>query len=109
MKLFTKQIEEKLQAQYSMYAEGSGLETQEVAAKLFIGPFTWYLLNQDPQDPDYLWAIVRNGDIVELGSVSKSDLESIKIQGVYKVERDLYFKPIRADKLWEKLNQGEHV
>jgi hypothetical protein len=48
MKLFTKEIEEKAQAQYPL---GSDLEKQMVVAKFFnpTGAGTWYLINQDPK------------------------------------------------------------
>jgi hypothetical protein len=51
MKLFTKDIDKKLFAQYSM---GNNLEAQQVVAKIFnpYGRGVWYLLNSDPNDPD---------------------------------------------------------
>lgn len=104
--LLTKEIEEKLQSQYP---HGSNFEAQEVVCKLFIGSHTWYLLNQDPEDLDYLWCIVRNDDIIECGSVLKSDLTSIYILGVLGVERDKFFKPINAKELWDRLIEGEHI
>ena len=56
MKLFTKDIDKKLFAQFDL---GANLETQKVIAKIFnpYGRGTWYIINSDPSDPDYLWAI----------------------------------------------------
>lgn len=64
MKLFTKEIESKLQAQYELASE---LEKQVVVCKIFnpYGAGTWYLLNQDP---DYLWGICIINE-VEIGSL----------------------------------------
>jgi len=101
VKLFTKEIEEKLQAQYKY---GSNMD-QNVVCKIFdpYGEWTWYLMNQDPDDPDYLWGIVK-GFEVESGSIWKSDLESVG-----RLERDLHFEPVPASQVWEKLMAGEHV
>jgi hypothetical protein len=106
MELLTKEISEKLQEQFPM---GSDFE-QMVIAKLFdpCGSWTWYLMNQDPEDPDYLWGIV-DGFEVEMGSISLSELESFKGKFGLGIERDLYFNPIPAREIWEKLNKGQHV
>ena len=97
MKLFTKEIEKKLQTQY---AKGNDLESQDVIAKIFnpFGHGTWYLINHDPEDPDYLWAIVDLME-VEVGSVSKKELEQTKVRFGLGLERDLYFEPMNAQKL----------
>jgi len=106
MKLFTKEMERKLQAQYR---KGSDLEGQDVIAKIFnpFGKGTWYLINQDPEDPDYLWAIVDLME-VEIGSVSKKELEQTRVRFNLGLERDLYFEPMNAQKLYEGLKRGEH-
>lgn len=107
MKLFTKEIDKKLFAQYSM---GSNLENQMVVAKIFnpYGRGVWYLLNSDPNDPDYLWAIVNLFE-VEMGSVSRSELESILVPPFrLPLERDLYFTPVNAKVLYDGLLQGKH-
>jgi len=107
MKLFTKEIDAKLFAQYS---KGGDLANQMVVAKIFnpYGRGTWYLLNSDPDDPDYIWAIV---DLFEpeTGSVSRSELESIKVPPFrLGLERDTSFKPINAQELLNGLYQGKH-
>lgn len=101
MKLFTKEIEEKAQAQFS---KGGDLESQNVIAKFFnpTGAGTWYLMNQDPNDPDYCWGVVDLFE-VEMGSFSKSDLENYKGKMGLGIERDLYFTEVNAKKLWDKL------
>ena len=106
MKLMTKAIEKQAQKQYPL---GSDMK-QKVVAKFFdpCGSWTWYLMNQDPNDPDYLWGIVK-GHEVEMGSFSLSELQSYKGSLGLGIERDLYFTPVIAEKLWEALLKGEHV
>jgi len=106
MKLFTSAIDKQLFAQYNM---GNDLESQKVVAKIFnpYGKGTWYLLNSDPNDPDYIWAIVDLLDI-EMGSVSRSELESIKVPPFrLPLERDTSFTSINALELYRGLNQGK--
>lgn len=107
MKLMTKEIERKARAQY---AKGSELEGQMIVAKFFDpqGSWTWYLLNQDPNDPDYLWGIV-SGHEVEIGSFSLSELQSVRGRFGLGIERDLYFHPLPAKEAWDRLLAGEHI
>jgi hypothetical protein len=69
-RLLSEDEQKRLQAQYRF---GSNMN-QLVQVKLFhpLSDWTWYLMNQDPEDHDYLWAIVR-GFEVEMGSVSLSE------------------------------------
>lgn len=108
MKLFTKDIDKKLFQQFDL---GSDLENQVVVAKIFnpYGRGTWYIINSDPNDPDYLWCIADFYE-VELGSVLRSELEGIRISvGPYKfpLERDLSFNPVNAAELLKNLFQGK--
>jgi len=78
---------------------------ESTKGKLVPSPLT----RQDPDDPDYLWAIVK-GNEIETGSVSKSELENVRVKPFgLGLERDLYFDEINAKELWDKLNKGEHV
>lgn len=107
MKLFTKDIDKKLFAQYQ---EGSDLDKQVAVAKIFnpYGNGRWFLLNSDPQDPDYLWAIVQMGDVVEVGSVLRSELESVRVSPFkFPLERDLGFSMVNAGELYRGLLQGK--
>jgi len=103
MELFTEEIERQLQAQYHL---GSSME-QMVVCKIFNpgGAGTWYVMNQDPEDPDYLWGIAEISE-PEIGSFSKSELEILRISiGGYQLglERDLYWEPKTAREVWEEL------
>ncbi len=107
MKLFTSAIDKQLFAQYS---KGNDLSAQKVVAKIFnpYGSGTWYLLNSDENDPDYIWAIVDLIDI-EIGSISRSELESIKVPPFrLSLERDTSFTPINAMELYKGLKEGKH-
>jgi hypothetical protein len=106
MRLMTKAIEKKARAQYP---QGSSFN-QKIVAKFFnpTGSWTWYLMNQDPEDPDYLWGIVK-GDALEAGSFSLGELQSFRGAFDLGIERDLHFRPINASELWERLNKGEHI
>lgn len=107
MKLFTKEINAKLFKQFPM---GSNLEKQFVVAKVFnpYGEGRWFLLNSDPEDSDYIWAIVQMNGEVEMGSVSRRELETLKV-GRWKLplERDLGFSPVNAAQLMSGLREGK--
>lgn len=106
MKLFTREIDEKLFEQYPL---GNDLQNQVVVAKIFncYGQGTWYLLNSDPDDPDYIWAIVDLFE-VEIGSVSRADLESIKVPPFgLGLERDRSFQPTNALEIFKGLKAGK--
>jgi hypothetical protein len=107
MKLFTKDINNKL---FKQYQAGNDLDNQMVVSKIFnpYGKGRWFLLNSDPQDPDYLWAIVQMGDIVEVGSVSRSELESLRVSPFrFPLERDLGFSEVNAGELLRGLEKGK--
>ena len=102
MKLFTKAIDSQL---FTQYSKGDDLQNQKVVAKIFnpYGRGTWYIINSDPNDPDYLWAIVDLFE-VEVGSVSRTELETIKVPPFrLNLERDIYFTPVNAAKLYRDL------
>lgn len=110
MILFTKTDQGKLQKQFKF---GADMESQDIIIKLFSSylEWTWYIMNQSPKNPDYLWGIV-DGVAIEMGSMSKSELEDLKfkVDGIeISLERDLNFVPMAASEVWEKLNNGEHV
>ena len=81
-----------------------------VVAKFFdpTGSWTWYLMNQDPKDTDYLWGIVKGFEI-EVGSFSLAELSSLKVGLGLGIERDKWFTPMPAQEIWDKLQGGEHI
>ncbi len=102
MELLTKDLSEQAQQQYPL---GSDMD-QLIVAKFFDpqGSWSWYLMNQDPEDPDYLWGIV-DGFEVEMGSFSLGELQHFRGRFGLGIECDLNFKPLSAKELWEKLNK----
>lgn len=107
MKLFTKQIEKAAQKQFPL---GGDIENQKVVAKFFNagGAGTWYLLNQDPGNTDYLWGFAKITEL-EMGSFSKSELENFRGQFGLRIERDKWFDAMPAKEVWDKLSKGEHI
>jgi hypothetical protein len=107
MRLFNKTIDRQL---FKQYALGSDLSKQEVVVKIFnpTGNGRWYILNSDPEDPDYLWAIVDLGYGAEVGSVSRSDLENYRGRFGMGFERDLSFDPVNALELYNGLSDGKY-
>lgn len=105
MKLLTKEISRRLQAQYPRGADLA----QEIVCKFFdpCSQWTWYVMNQDPEDPDYLWGVVR-GNEVEVGSFSLSELTAFKGKLGIGIERDLHFNPLPAVEVYEGLLNGRH-
>ena len=101
MKLLTKEIQKKAEKQFD---KGSDME-QMVVAKYFdpMGSWKWVLMNKHVED-DYCWGIVK-GHEVEMGSFSMEELESMQPR----LQRDLYFEPMKASEVWEQLNKGEWV
>ena len=107
-KLFTKQVDDMLFKQYDF---GNDLSKHKFVAKIFnpYGSGVWYLLNSDPTDPDYIWAIVDLFEI-EVGSVSRESLEMMKVPPFgLNLERDMYFQPINAEELFQRVLQGEDL
>ena len=101
----TKEIQKQAEKQYPL---GADME-QKVVAKYLnpAGKGTWYLMNTEPES-DYAWGIVNLFDI-EMGSFTISELENIKLPFGLKIERDLYFEPMKAKDVCDALNRGEHV
>jgi hypothetical protein len=106
MKLFTKADNTKLFANYS---KGSNMANQNVVVKIFnpYGRGTWFIMNSDPNDPDYLWGIVDLGQGAEIGSISRSDLENYRNRFGWGFERDTSFSPKNAMEVFKGLQNGE--
>lgn len=105
----TKQEVAKLQKQYKL---GSDLSKQDVVVKIFnpYGRGRWYLVNQDPDDPDYIWAIVDLGMGPEVGSVSLSELQNLRmpVYGYkFPLEKDR-FTQRNAVEVYEGLQRGNY-
>lgn len=105
----TKAETAKLQKQFKF---GSDLTAQDAVVKIFnpYGRGRWYLVNQDPDDPDYMWAIVELMD-VEVGSVSFDELQSVRIPVYgykFPLEKDLGFSPRNAMEVYASVKDGKY-
>lgn len=106
----TKAEMKQLQSQYKM---GSDLSKQNVIVKIFnpYGRGTWYLVNQDPNDTNYVWGIVDMGYGVSVGSFSLRELESLRVKvfgAQFPLEKDRYFDPKNAMMMFNSLNEGNY-
>lgn len=111
MKLVTKEILKKLQAQ-DPYA-GKEPENPMVVVKFFdpFGSWTWYAVSgsQDPDSGDIQFFGYVKGLENELGYFWLSELENIKLGDFPRIERDLYFKPMLLSEVMRITEGGGHV
>ena len=98
MKLLTADIRERLLRNGRLHQQcdevGEPEPDFEPVVKLFTpdAGCTWLLTEIDPEDPDVAFGLCDLGfGCPELGSVSLSELESVRGQLNLPVERDLYF------------------
>lgn len=102
MKLITKQIENRL-SKYPLYSQDGKGDDATIVCKFFLANWTWYVLEAKKEaNGDYLfYGIVENGCEREHGYFRLSELESLRLWGCVKVERDMYFDPIKVGKCRE--------
>ena len=98
MKLLTADIRKKLLCNGKLRHQREQEDKPEPdfwpVVKLFTpdGGCTWLLTEIDPEDPDIAFGLCDLGfGCPELGSVSLSELESVRGQLNLPIERDLYF------------------
>jgi len=101
MKLLTKAIEKAL-AKPGL----TGQNAQVPICKFFnpCGAATWLIFAREPGEPDVLWGLADLGmDCVEYGTISLSELQSLRLPFGLTIERDLHFQPKRHDngELWK--------
>jgi len=101
MKLITKEIQKKLEANKKKTDE-TGV-TGDVVLKLFGGPNMTWLITEIEEDQDTLWGLCDIGmGCCEFGTVSLSELKSVKFPPFgLGVERDMYFKEGPVSKFQE--------
>ncbi len=94
MKLLTKELRESLPKIYSC----EKINDPEVKVKFFLPGtgWTWYVLEFDGND-SFFGCVV--GNFPELGYFSLSELESLTGPLGVKVERDMYFKPVKLSEV----------
>lgn len=106
MQLMTKEIEKIARKQFTC---GADLHNQNIVAKFFdpCSSWTWFVMNQDPEDPNYLWGIVKSPYAIEEGSFSLADLQKIKNKFGLGMERDKFWTPRKAIDVWNELHKSK--
>lgn len=111
MKIITKAIEKAFAKQGNTGDKTS--KDIKIVMKLFnpVGAGTWYLYEK--QDDDIYWCFANLGDptCAECGTVSMSELMSLRLPFGLKIERDMHFKPlsISLQDVMDKIKNGGHV
>jgi len=95
--MLTKEIQKKLPALYA--TENLPLEDHVLQVKFFdpYGSWTWYGCEYDPKERRFFGYV--EGQEKEWGYFSLAELEELKFCGFPRIERDLYFKPIKFGEL----------
>lgn len=92
-KLVTAELAKKIPALYA--TEKLSDKEKMVVAKFFnpCGAGTWYIIEYDGDDTFFGYADLGDPDCAELGYISKSELESLRLPfGMY-IERDIAWTP----------------
>lgn len=93
--MLQKFLTKKLEADFAKQGYTGDKEDDEIKiiAHYFFANLDWWVYERDTDDPNLLWAFVNLGDpeMAESGSMLASDLINIKVQGIYHIERDLYW------------------
>lgn len=100
MKLLTKEIRDRLPALYSQ----EDIDDPIVQAKFFdpTGSWTWYVIEGEEQEGDWLFLGLVKGFEEELGYFTLSELESVKGAFGLGIERDKWFKPKPLSEVWDR-------
>jgi len=111
MKIITKEVENAFKKQG--YCGDKEMKDIKIVLKLFnpCGAGTWYLYEKE--DEDIYWGFVNLGDPMnaECGTVSMSELMSLRLPMGLHIERDMSFKPlsISLKEVWDIVKGGGHV
>lgn len=90
-------MKDEIEKNYPLHSQEGKAKKAVCIAKFFIGNWTWYILEGNREDDDFImFGIVINGMGNEYGYTSLNELENICVHGLFQVERDLYFE-------WQKL------
>lgn len=111
MKIITKEIQDAFNKQG--YTGDKSADEIKIVVKLFnpTGAGTWYLYEQE--DEDTYWGFVNLGDAdcAECGTVSMSELMSLRLPFGLRIERDMHFKPLSKtlQEVMDIVGRGGHV
>ena len=99
MKLITKEFE-WLFKDFPLYSQ-DWVKDPLVVAKFFVWNITWYITEYDKESKNAFWYITGLYQD-EFWYISITELESIKINNIWEVERDLYFTATSLKTLLQK-------
>jgi hypothetical protein len=111
MKIMTKEIEKAFAKQG--YTGKLSADKIKIVCKLFnpVGAQTWYLYEKE--DNDVFWCFANLGDPVnaECGTVSLSELMSLRLPFGLKIERDMHFpvSKVTLKEVQDKIQSGGHI
>ena len=99
MKLITQEFEELFE-KYPLYSQ-DGIKDPLVIAKFFVWNITWYLTEYNKNSKNAFWYVTGLQED-EFWYISVLELEDIKINNIWEVERDLHFTAISLKTLLPK-------
>lgn len=102
MKLLTQAIKKKLPKLYE--TESIPLEEKEAICKFFnpCGTGTWYVIEGEEQDGDFIFFGLVDLYEKELGYFSLNELQSIRLPLGLKIERDIHFSGEKLEDLLDR-------
>jgi len=111
MKIITKAIEKAFEKQGD--TSQLSMSNIKIVMKLFnpCGAGTWYLYEHLEDDIYMCFANLDDPEMAECGTVSMSELMSLRLPFGLKIERDMHFEPlsITLKEVYDKIKSGGHV
>lgn len=111
MKIITKEIEKAFAKQGD--CSNKQMKDIKIVCKLFnpMGAGTWYLYEKESEDIYWCFANLGNSQGAECGTVSMSELMSLRLPLGLHIERDMSFEPLLMSLLEVRniIKSGGHV
>jgi hypothetical protein len=111
MKIITKAIEKAFEKQGD--TSQLSMSNIKIVMKLFnpCGAGTWYLYEHLEDDIYMCFANLGDPEMAECGTVSMSELMSLRLPFGLKIERDMHFEPLSRTlkEVYDKIKSGGHV
>lgn len=78
--------------------EGTEFKDRIIHEHFFLGGSDWYITSYEPDTEIFFGFVILNGDtdMSEWGDISFEELKEVKMQGVFEVDRDKYWKKKKA-------------
>ena len=103
MQLLTDELRAQLPALYEQEKKSN----PTIYAKFFTpdSSWTWYVMEGEQEEDDFLFFGYVNGHCLEAGYFSLKELESVRGPNRLPIERDLYFEPAP----WSEVKKRERI